>query len=148
MAFKNIFKREKKGSSFPKAKESKEKAAEAKDAGKKEAEKPKIAEPVYKKERAAVLGMAYRILKTPHITEKASDLAERNYYAFNVYPSANKTEIKKALEDIYGVDVISVNIIKVPPKKRRRGKTIGFKKGYKKAIVKIKEGQKIEIMPR
>ena len=67
---------------------------------------------------------------------------------FEVWPETNKTEIKKAVEGVYGVDVIKVKIIKVPRKKRRLGRISGFKQGYKKAIVKIKKGQKIEILPR
>ncbi|PIQ05738.1 MAG: 50S ribosomal protein L23 [Candidatus Nealsonbacteria bacterium CG18_big_fil_WC_8_21_14_2_50_37_10] len=103
---------------------------------------------VPKREKKKVVGEAYRILKTPHATEKAADLAEKNQYVFKVWPRVNKTEIGKAIEDIYGVDVLSVRIIKVPRKQRRLGKVQGWRKGYKKAIVKIKEGQKIEIMPK
>ena len=88
----------------------------------------------------------YEVIKQPHISEKATYLAERNQYIFKVLPSYNKNEIKKSVEGIYGVDVLSVNKIKVPSKKRRIGKTEGFRKGYVKAIVKIKEGQKIEIL--
>ncbi len=86
----------------------------------------------------------YRILKSPHVSEKATDLAEKSKYVFKVFPEANKTEIKKAVKNLYGVDVLSVNIIKIPPKKRRLGKISGFKKGYKKAIIKIKKGQKLK----
>jgi large subunit ribosomal protein L23 len=63
-----------------------------------------------------------------------------------VSPNYNKNEIKNAVEGIYNVDVLSVNVIKIPSKKRRLGKTEGFRKAYKKAIVKIKNGQKIEIL--
>ena len=94
------------------------------------------------------VGEAYRILKSPHITEKATDLNKRNQYVFKVYTRANKIDIKKAIEDVYGVNVSDVNIINISPKKRRLGKIIGWRKGYKKAIVKIKKGQKIEILPR
>jgi len=89
---------------------------------------------------------SYGIVKEPHISEKATALSETNHYSFKVYSNANKIEIKKAVEGIYGVDVLSVNIIKIPKKKRRLGKVQGFKAGYTKAIVKIKEGQKIEIL--
>lgn len=91
---------------------------------------------------------AYRILKAPHVTEKATDLTKKNQYVFKVCPKANKTEIKKAIEDLYEVDVASVKIINVPPKKRRLGRISGWRKGYKKAIIQIKEGQKIEVLPR
>lgn len=101
-----------------------------------------------KKERKQVPGLAYQILDTPHVSEKATFLSEKNKYVFKVWPKVNKTEIKKAIEGQYGVNVLSVKIIKVLPKKRRLGKTRGWRKGYKKAIVAIKEGQKIEVLPR
>lgn len=90
----------------------------------------------------------YRILREPQITEKATDLGKENKYVFKVYPRANKVEIKKAIEDLYEVDVLTVRIIKIPPKSRRLGRTRGQRKGYKKAIVKVKKGQKIELLPR
>lgn len=87
-------------------------------------------------------------LKKPHITEKAAVLAGENQYVFEVFTSATKPEIKKAIEELYGVKVLKVRIIKIPKKARRLGRTTGYRKGYKKAIVKIKAGQKIEIIPR
>ena len=90
----------------------------------------------------------YRILKSVHITEKATELAGKNQYIFKVFENANKQEIKKVVESIYNVDVVSVNIINIHRKRKRLGKSIGWKQGYKKAIVKIKKGQEIEILPR
>jgi len=90
----------------------------------------------------------YRILKNVHITEKATELAEKGQYIFKVFENANKQEIKKVVESIYNVDVVSVNIINIHRKRKRLGKSIGWKQGYKKAIVKIKKGQEIEILPR
>lgn len=87
-------------------------------------------------------------LKSAQITEKAGDLTEKNQYVFNVYSSANKTEVKKAVEEIFKVNVTAVNIINIPRKKRKLGKISGWKKGYKKSIVQIKKGQKIELLPR
>lgn len=94
------------------------------------------------------MSQVYKILKAPQVTEKATDLVKKNQYVFKVWSRTNKPEIKKAVEDIYGVSVVAVNIIKIPRKKRRLGKKSGFRKSYKKAVVKIKEGQKIEILPR
>jgi large subunit ribosomal protein L23 len=92
-------------------------------------------------------GFSYEIVKKPHISEKGSILSEKdNQYVFEVLDGVNKTEIKKSVEGIYGVEVLSVNTIKIPAKKRRIGRTQGFRKGYVKAIVKIKQGQKIEIL--
>ena len=56
--------------------------------------------------------------------------------------------MKKAIEDAYGVEIVSVKIINVSAKERRIGKTKGMKPGYKKAIAKVKKGQKIELLPR
>ena len=75
-------------------------------------------------------------------------MARKYQYIFKVWPRANKTEIKKAIEDVFGVEVKGVRIVNIPKKKRRLGRIEGFRKGYKKAIVKIKEGQKIEVLPR
>ena len=92
--------------------------------------------------------MAYKILESPHVTEKAGDLTEKNKYSFKVSKRSNKAEVKKAVEELYGVNVINVAIINIHRKKKRVGRTKGFRKGYKKAIVEIKKGQSIEIMPR
>ena len=101
-----------------------------------------------KKEKKQISVESYRILKGPHVTEKAGDLSEKQKYVFKVYKQANKTEIKKAVESVYKIEVVSVRIINVFKKKRRLGKIKGFRSGYKKAIVRIKKGQKIEVLPR
>jgi large subunit ribosomal protein L23 len=123
-------------------------AKAAGEKGKKTAEKKEEyikVEPAIKKRTS---GEAYRILYSPHVTEKATSLTEEDKYTFKVWPRANKNEIKKSVEEVYGVKVVGVKIINIPKKERRtRGQT-GWKKGYKKAIVQIKKGQKIEILPR
>lgn len=93
-------------------------------------------------------GLAAKVLKEPRVTEKATDLAGRNQYVFKVWPRANKTEVKKAVEELYGVNVLNVNIINIPAKRKRLGRIEGWGGGYKKAVVKIAEGQKIEVLPR
>jgi len=103
----------------------------------------KIEKPVEKK---SVKGFSYDIVKEPHISEKATILAEGNQYVFKINADSNKTEIKKSIEGVYGVNVLSVNIIKIPNKKRKIGKIQGFKSGHTKAVVKITKGQKIEIL--
>ena len=105
--------------------------------------KPEIA-----KAKIGTLDIAHCVLKEPHISEKSTDLVEKDQYTFKVWPRANKNEIKKSVEDIYPVNVVGVKIIKIPRRKRRMGKITGWKSGYKKAIVKIKKGQKIEVLPR
>jgi len=101
-----------------------------------------------KRKRGKKTGRAFGILKSFHVTEKATDLSKNDQYVFEVFPKANKPEIKKAIEEIFDVDVISVNIVKTPSKRRRLGRTFGWRKGHKKAIVKIKKGQKIDILPK
>ena len=87
----------------------------------------------------------YEIIKAPIITEQSTQLIEsQNRYTFKVEKSANKVEIKKAIEAIFNVKVLSVNTVNVLPKFKRMGKYEGYKSAYKKAIVKIAEGQKID----
>ncbi len=134
-------------------KKKKAKKKEAKEPVKKEGKeeiKPKETKKVktFKPRKIVKSNVAWRVLKGPHITEKATELIKENEYIFKVSDDSNKIEIKQAVRDVYGVDVERVNIIKVPREKRRLGKTEGWKKGYKKAIVKIKKGQEIEVLPR
>ena len=93
-------------------------------------------------------GVAPLVLESVHVTEKATDLTKGNQYVFKVFPDSSKQEIKKAVEEVYGVDVLQVRTIRVSRKQRRLGRTVGWRKGYKKAIITLKEGQKIEILPR
>lgn len=86
---------------------------------------------------------ASQVVKKPLITEKSSFLAAENKYVFAVAKNATKNEIKKAVEGIYNVNALSVNIIKVPAKSRQRGLVKGAKSGFKKAIVTIKQGESI-----
>lgn len=97
------------------------------------------------KKQRQVKDFSYNLVKEPHISEKATLLGELDKYVFKVQENANKSEIKKSIEGIYGVTVTAVKIVKIPKKKRRLGRTEGFKKGFKKALVTIQEGQKIEI---
>ena len=85
------------------------------------------------------------IIRKPHITEKATDLNAIGKYVFMVEPSATKNEIKKALKKIYAVDVVKIQTITRPAKEKKFRSRAGTKSGYKKAIVTLKEGQKIEI---
>ena len=87
----------------------------------------------------------YDIIKAPIITEQSTKLIEsENKYTFKVDRKANKVEIKKAIETIFSVNVLSVNTVNVLPKFKRMGKYEGYKSAYKKAIVKLAEGQKID----
>jgi large subunit ribosomal protein L23 len=87
----------------------------------------------------------YDIIKAPIITEQSTKLIEsQNRYTFKVDRKANKVEIKKAVELIFNVKVLSVNTVNVLPKYKKMGKYEGFKPAYKKAVVKLAEGQKID----
>lgn len=111
-------------------------------------EEKKVAERSTPVRKAGVQDLAWRVLKRPHVTEKATALVEENQYTFDIWPRANKVEVKRAVESVYGVDVVSIKIIQGRRKLRRRGRIEGWKRGDKKAIVKLREGQKIEILPR
>lgn len=87
------------------------------------------------------------LIKQAWITEKSGSLAPQRKYIFKVNNKANKTEVKKAIESIYGVNIQSVNVINIKGKEKRLGKSIGKTSNYKKAIITLKEGQKIDIMP-
>ena len=80
------------------------------------------------------------ILKRPVITEKSSAAMAEDKYTFDVDVRANKTEVKKAVEEIFEVKVANVNIINYKPKKKRMGRYQGYTNKRRKAIVKLKEG--------
>ncbi len=87
----------------------------------------------------------YEILKAPIITEETNRLMEsQNKYTFKVDKKANKVDIKKAVEAIFKVKVLSVNTINMRRKFKRMGKYEGYRPAYKKAIVEIAEGQRID----
>lgn len=90
------------------------------------------------------------IIVKPYITEKTEELSENlNRYTFIVNKKANKIEIKKAIEDIYNVPVLSVNTMIMPAKAKNRmtrsGVIQGRRSSYKKAIVTVPEGEIIDI---
>lgn len=88
----------------------------------------------------------YKIIDKPLVTEKGTDmLSEGNWVTFRVNPAANKIEIREAVQKIFNVKVINVNTQVVQGKSKRFGKTMGKMKTWKKAMVQLKEGDKIEI---
>jgi large subunit ribosomal protein L23 len=93
---------------------------------------------------------AYAIIKKPRITEKSTALSEKNNaYTFEVAPDANKIEIRHAVEDLFKVKVAKVHTVNVkgkPKLVRRRGMNWGRTADWKKAIVTLKEGSKIDLM--
>lgn len=87
----------------------------------------------------------YHIIKRPVVTEKSTQLKEMgNYVAFEVDKRANKGQIKRAVEELFGVKVESVKTVIVPGKEKRLGRSVGRVPSWKKALVKLKEGEKIE----
>ena len=85
------------------------------------------------------------IIKAPVVTEKAAYQGQEGIYQFYVDPKANKTEIKLAIEKIFGVKVEDIRTVNVHPKKRRVGRYEGLTNRRKKAIVKLADGQTIEM---
>ncbi|MCK5084629.1 MAG: 50S ribosomal protein L23 [Candidatus Pacebacteria bacterium] len=88
----------------------------------------------------------FDLVEKPHISEKTFNLSNENQYVFVVSDRSNKSEIKKAIGNLYGVSVVSVNIISVPSKPKRFKGRQGVKSGYKKAIVKLAKGSTIDLM--
>ena len=88
---------------------------------------------------------AYKLLRKPVITEKASYLAQFNKYVFSVPMSATKAEVKKKIINVYGFKPIKINMIKMSGKMVRYGRRLGRTKNWKKAIVTLAANDKIEI---
>ena len=89
----------------------------------------------------------YEIIRGPVITEKTTgDRMEYNKYSFYVDPRANKQQIKRALENLFNVKVVSVNTIKAPSKPKRMGRFEGRTVVKKKATVTLREGDRIKLM--
>ena len=86
-----------------------------------------------------------QVIKYPIITDKATRLLENNQYSFIVDRYSNKIAIKTAIEYLFNVKVIKVNTCRLPRKKKRVGKYIGWKPQYKKAIVSLAEGDIINL---
>ncbi|MHB2018104.1 MAG: 50S ribosomal protein L23 [Candidatus Xenobia bacterium] len=85
------------------------------------------------------------IIVRPLITEKSMEQTAFNKYTFKVDPKANKTEIRTAVEEIFKVTVQAVHTVSMKGKPVRRGKYWGYKSDWKKAVVTLKPGDKIEI---
>jgi large subunit ribosomal protein L23 len=88
---------------------------------------------------------ARQVIIAPVVSEKSYGLIEEKKYAFRVHPGAHKTQIRQAVEELFEVRVLSVNVSKVQPKPKRRGLHKGTRQGWKKAIVKIDPTQEIEV---
>jgi len=85
---------------------------------------------------------AYDIIIKPVVTERSMEAMEAKRYTFKVAPKANKSEIKKAVETIFGVKVKQVNTMNITGKKKRMGANVGKRSDWKKAIVTLTEDSK------
>ncbi len=85
------------------------------------------------------------VLIAPVVSEKSYGQIAQNRYTFRVHKDAHKTQVRQAVEELFDVKVVNVNIVKVQPKPKRRGTTRGTKPGWKKAVVQLKPGDSIEI---
>ena len=88
----------------------------------------------------------YKIIKRPVVSEKSTLLSEKqNKYVFEVAPEANKIQIKRAIEEIFKVAVVKVRTMRMPGKTKRVRLQLGRTPMWKKAIVTLKEGDRIEL---
>lgn len=85
---------------------------------------------------------AYDVIIKPVITEQSMDVAAEKKYTFKVATDANKTQVKLAIEEIFGVEVKKVNIMNYDGKVKRMGRTQGKTAAYKKAIVTLTDNSK------
>jgi len=86
-----------------------------------------------------------QILLRPVVSEKSYHQITENRYTFRVHPDAHKTQVRQAVEELFDVKVVRVNISKVQSKPKRRGLYRGIRPGWKKAIVQLQPGDSIEI---
>jgi large subunit ribosomal protein L23 len=86
-----------------------------------------------------------QVLIAPVVSEKSYSLLADGKYAFKVHKDAHKTQIRQAVEQLFDVHVVAVNVAKVPAKPKRRGLVRGSRPGWKKAVVKVAPGETIEI---
>lgn len=104
---------------------------------------PSRAEKIPQQVKKADTGDAYKLILRPILSEKGTRLAGSGQYVFAVSKTANKAEISKSIQKVYGVHVEEVKIINLVGKTRRYGRSHGRTAAWKKAIVKIRAGEKI-----
>ena len=88
---------------------------------------------------------ASQVILAPIVSEKSYAASTRGSYTFKVHPDAHKTQIRQAVEELFEVRVIGVNVSTVRPKPKRRGLHKGVKQGWKKAIVQVHPDDEIQI---
>ena len=88
---------------------------------------------------------ASQVLLAPIVSEKSYAATTTGRYTFKVHPDAHKTQIRQAVEELFDVKVVGVNVVSMPAKPKRRGLFRGTRPGWKKAIVQLRAGDTIEI---
>jgi large subunit ribosomal protein L23 len=88
---------------------------------------------------------ARQVIRQPIISEKSYALIAENKYTFRVHPQAHKTQIRVAVEEIFDVRVVDVRTMRLKPKPKRRGWTSGRTRSWKKAVVELAPGERIEL---
>ena len=88
-----------------------------------------------------------KVLKAPLVSEKSAAAGEMNQVVFRVAPDATKPEIRRAVEMLFEVDVEDVRVVNIKGKNKRFGQTLGKRSDTRKAYVRLKEGQEIDLMP-
>jgi len=88
---------------------------------------------------------SYEVLRRPIVTEKSTGAMAQRKYGFEIIDTASKKQVKEAVQKAFSVSVIKVNVITVHGKTRRRGSYITTSPTWRKAIVTLKEGDKIEL---
>ena len=86
-----------------------------------------------------------QVLLAPVVSEKSYGATEVGKFTFKVHPDAHKTQIRQAVEAMFDVHVVSVNVLKVRSKPKRRGRLMGTRPGWKKAVVQLRAGDTIEM---
>jgi large subunit ribosomal protein L23 len=86
-----------------------------------------------------------QVLLAPVVSEKSYAMIGERKYSFKVHPDAHKTQVRQAVEELFDVKVIAVNIVQMKAKPKRRGIHKGVRQAWKKAIVQVREGDSIEI---
>jgi large subunit ribosomal protein L23 len=101
-----------------------------------------------KKEKSSSLPDAriYNVVRKPRITEKATEVSERNIYTFEVASNATKPEITQAIEFFFNVKPVAVHTVRIPAKKVTRRGRVGKTAARKKAYVELKKGDSIELV--
>ena len=88
---------------------------------------------------------AHQVILAPVVSEKSYHGSVYGKYTFRVHEDAHKTQIRQAIEQLFDVHVVSVNVLKVQAKPKRRGQIKGSKPGWKKAVVQLRAGETIEV---